>query len=100
MNFLLRQPVDFIVSFTILVHSDRYTEKFEIGRHYIEERSQSVASEIMQFSSFRMQIGHYKTYATMFKNELSRNCQDLRKKILQERVFVPSCPGIYGLMTD
>ena len=54
----------------------QYSVKFEIGHHYFEKSSQSVASEIRRFCSISMQIGHYKTYATMIKNEISKNCQD------------------------
>ena len=46
-----------------------YQYKFVIWRHW-----ESVAIEIMQFCSINLQIGHYKTYAAMIKNEFSKNC--------------------------
>ena len=39
-----------------------------------------------------MQIGHYETYATIIKNEVSKNCQDLRKNSANATIPVRVLP--------
>ena len=55
----------------------RQTAKFKIGRHQIERTSQSAAFAIMNFCAFSMQINNYTACATILRNEISENDQDL-----------------------
>ena len=57
----------------------RYTAQFEIGRHQIERTSRSAAFVIMQFCAFSMQIGNYRAYPIIPRNEFSKNDQELRQ---------------------
>ena len=60
----------------------------QIGRHQIERTSQSAACAIMQFCAFNMQIGNYRAYATIPRNEFSTNDQDLRKNPKEATIFL------------
>ena len=52
----------------------------------------------MEICAFSMQIGNYKVYATIPRNELSKNDQDLRKIHTEATiVFYEYCPGSSNL---
>ena len=78
----------------------RYKAQFYIGRHYFEKIWQSVASGIMRLCSISTQIDHYRTYATMFSNELSKIARTSELILQKRELSCRPCPGIYGFMTS
>ena len=59
-----------------------------MGAIKLKKTSQSAASAIMQFKGFSMQIGNYRAYATISRNEFSKNDEDLRKNPTEETIVL------------
>ena len=80
--------------------AQRYTAQFETGRHQIERTLRNAVFAIMQFCVFCIQISNKRAYATIRKNEFSKNNQDFRKKPTEATmVLYGYCSMVYGLMT-
>ena len=72
--------------------------QFKIWRHQIEKTLQSAAFVILHFCAFSIQIGNYRAYATIQRNEFSKNNQDLRKNPTEATIVVYGYfPGITDL---
>ena len=77
------------------------TAQFKIWRHQIERISQIAAFVIMHFCSFSMQIGNYRVYATIPRNEFSKIDQDLQKNPTEASIVVyVYFPGFTDLWLD
>ena len=73
-------------------------------RHQIEGSPQSAAFAIMQFCVISMQNGNFRDYATIPRNEFSKNDQDFRKNPTEATIVLYGyCPGATdygGLIVD